>query len=493
MDHRHQLYQRLRPVRARLHRVELLRSTVLGLLVGSGVALALGLVDWLGLEVPWVLGVVTPLCASVVGASFALKAPSWSEVARRIDDCYQLKDRTTTALQFSKRDALSVLERLQINDALVRLHDISPARVAPQMVPRLLPYACVLLLVGWAPLFLSTHDKRVLADPPHVSPHLLQLADDLIEDLVKPLQDFKATQHEDLAVEDRKTVDDLLTDLNQMVQQIKLPGVQTRDALTRLSEMQNRLGEVQASFDQQLVDSTMRDLGKIMELDPMSGELAQALQNADYVTAAQELDAFDPTQLAAEDRKRMAQQMEDLAAEMKEQQLEELAEATDEFGDSLDESKLPEPPDTSPSSKLANLSRQFAARQAMARKLAAQRARLNESKGIARSGGDNRRRSNQPRNTWGYGKAEDSLMGDPSSIETQRRREQVTGVVGEGASEREIVKSNEATGAAAELNYAQRIEQYQQRAESVLQQEELPLGHRETIRRYFESIAVETE
>jgi hypothetical protein len=126
----------------------------------------------------------------------------------------------------------------------------------------------------------------------------------------------------------------------------------------------------------------------------------------------------------------------------------------------------------------------------MARKLAAQRARLNESKGLARSGGDNKRRSKQPRRTFGFGKAEESLTGDPTSTETQRRREQVTGVAGEGPSEREVVKSNDAAES-AELDYSQRYEQYKKTAESVLQQEELPLGHRETIRRYFEAIAVE--
>jgi hypothetical protein len=259
--------------------------------------------------------------------------------------------------------------------------------------------------------------------------------------------------------------------------------------------MQQKLTEVHASFDQTLVDAKMHDLGKIMELAESSRELSQALQKADYETAAKELDAFRPEQFSESDKKKMTSDIKELAAEMTKEKLNDLAQATDELGESLEDSSKPQQPDQeqkSAASKLANLTRQFAARQMMARTLASQRARLNESKGLARSGGDNKRRSSQPRRTWGYGKAEESLTGDPTMTDTQRRREQVSGIAGDGPSERDVVKSND-PAESADLNYSQRYEQYRQTAESVLQQEQLPLGHRETIRMYFEAIAVEAE
>jgi hypothetical protein len=81
---------------------------------------------------------------------------------------------------------------------------------------------------------------------------------------------------------------------------------------------------------------------------------------------------------------------------------------------------------------------------------------------------------------------------EAAEIAGDRQQQQITGTAGEGPSEREVSHSPE--GHETVTRQSREVyREYRKRAEEVLQSEALPLGHRQTIRRYFESIRPEND
>lgn len=80
-----------------------------------------------------------------------------------------------------------------------------------------------------------------------------------------------------------------------------------------------------------------------------------------------------------------------------------------------------------------------------------------------------------------------NVFGEKTGLESESRLEQVTGVQGDGPSEFETTHSPEGrqeSGRGLRDVYAK----YQKLSEEVLESEPIPLGQRQTIRRYFELI-----
>jgi hypothetical protein len=76
---------------------------------------------------------------------------------------------------------------------------------------------------------------------------------------------------------------------------------------------------------------------------------------------------------------------------------------------------------------------------------------------------------------------------------SQARHEKLTGQLGdEGDTETETIQSPESEQA-AQRAYREKYLEYQKLSEAVLDSEPIPLGHRQTIRRYFQAIRPEQE
>ena len=63
----------------------------------------------------------------------------------------------------------------------------------------------------------------------------------------------------------------------------------------------------------------------------------------------------------------------------------------------------------------------------------------------------------------------------------------MTGTAGEGETDFETSSSSEGRQT-AQRSYKEVYQKYKKLSETVLENEQIPLGHRQTIRRYFESI-----
>jgi hypothetical protein len=77
--------------------------------------------------------------------------------------------------------------------------------------------------------------------------------------------------------------------------------------------------------------------------------------------------------------------------------------------------------------------------------------------------------------------------GELTKLDSARQKEQIKGEMGEGESETETTHMPEGRQAAARA-YREQYQKYRRLTEAALDAEPIPLGHRQTIRRYFELI-----
>jgi len=164
----HEILTRLRPVCQRQRNRAALQGVARGLLYGSAIALAIGLLSlalamwpfslavlpdaakWL---FHWALLTSLAVTALVVGPLIGLwqavrREPDLHAAAALVDRRYRLQDRTSTALGFLEKAERRTLEDLQIADCTKRLSRLDPRAVVHIGLPR--PLTAALVLSGLA-------------------------------------------------------------------------------------------------------------------------------------------------------------------------------------------------------------------------------------------------------------------------------------------------------------------------------------------------------
>jgi hypothetical protein len=100
--------------------------------------------------------------------------------------------------------------------------------------------------------------------------------------------------------------------------------------------------------------------------------------------------------------------------------------------------------------------------------------------------GKKKQKSTTPSTNWGMSES-GNLDGEATNLNSSVNREQVTGTGGDGDSDFETSSSSEGRQE-GRRGYKEVYQKYKKMSEAVLENEQIPLGHRQTIRRYFESI-----
>jgi hypothetical protein len=95
-------------------------------------------------------------------------------------------------------------------------------------------------------------------------------------------------------------------------------------------------------------------------------------------------------------------------------------------------------------------------------------------------------KSLSPSASWGMGTS-GNIQGEKTNLLSQRNLQEITGTPGEGPSDVETTHSAEGRQQAGRA-YKDVYQKYRRMSEAVLDSEPIPLGHRQTIRRYFELI-----
>jgi hypothetical protein len=306
------ILEKLEPVRRRQLQLEIVRYSAMGLLAGSLLAVGVGVWRWqgtgstgTGMIALWATALV--LAGPALGALVGLvRGRSWRIAAAAVDARYQLKDRAVSAVDFIRRGKTTAIHQLQLADAEQHLEALDPRRVAPFRLPTSVPYAVVALVVALG-LLLWPRPTYVQAKPAEPLAAILAAADDA-EETLEDIQEVARKEND-------PKLKELVQKLADTIEQMKMPGVDTKEALAKLSEMQAAITAQQAQFNVGLVDAQMQALGEAMASTQALEGAGQALQQGKYDKAAEQLDKAEPKLDSARKREQVEGQMGEGASE----------------------------------------------------------------------------------------------------------------------------------------------------------------------------------
>lgn len=476
------VYTELAPVRKRQQWLFALRTTSHALLTGAILGLGLELTRrWTGWSISGTAIIAVLLGFPLLGFLIGLVwQRTWFGAAVAVDAHYQLKDRAATALAFLAKSSNTDLHRLQIHDAAEHLARVEPQQVVPLRLPRSLAVGASFLLVAMVMLFWPLRPQVVEGSTPEPLPAVLAEAQRIEEDL---------KEFEDLArKENSQELKDLVQEMERLVEQMKQPGIDEREALAKLSEMEAAIVSKQAEFNVGLVDGQLQALGEAFSAASATDSAGKALQESKYDKAAKELEQMEDPQFDRKEAKALEEKLKQVAQSMGEVGLGQLSGAVSEFAEGLKGGK----------SSIKKATREIgkAVRGQERRKrindiLNGELARLQDSKsnfqGNSTAKGKNPQKSLSPTSNWGMGTS-GNVQGEKTSMLAQRNMQELTGNPGDGPSDIETTHSAEGRQQAARALRNVNYDKYKRMSETVLDSEPIPLGHRQTIRRYFELI-----
>jgi hypothetical protein len=476
------LFQGLNPVRRRQQGVLVMRAAVLGLLVSSVAGIGLGVWRWLtGGSISPQSALAILAAGPVLGALAGLLwKRGWHSAAVAVDAHCRLKDRSATALDFVRRSSGSALHQLQVSDAEEHLTGISPQEIVPLRMPRALPFACGALVVALALLTLPLTSKKVAAGPTAPLPEIVAQAEAIAEDL---------KQLDELAKSERnKELEQLVEQLREKVEEMKQPGVDLREALAKLSEMQAAIAAQQAQYNVGLVDAQLSSLGEAMTPAPALEAAGKALMEAKFDKAAEQLDKMEMPDVDRKEARAVEEKMKQVAQAMGDVGLGQLGTAASDMAEGLKSGHKGR--FQQGTKMLAQLTKNHNSRRKIKEILDAEFDELEGSKEKCDCENTTRIRkpekTNSPSQDWGAG-ISGNVVGNKTNMKTNHELKEITGTPGDGPSETETTHSPEGRQLAGR-GYKEAYQKYRKMSEAVLDSEPIPLGHRQTIRKYFELI-----
>lgn len=428
-------------------------------------------------------GLIPSLAAIVLlPTSLALLLPVRLHTAARLVDVNcNLKDRATTALQFAVLPSRTDIQELQLEDAKSHLSKIDPRQARPIVAPKRSFWAAIACAALAACFMLPKAESitNAASEPLQVvRDQAARLEETMVEELESLLKEQKSPELEELVEE-----------LKEMLEEMKAPDVDQRDALSKLSEMQFAITEAVKQMDIAQIDAQLKQLAEAMKASDAMKAAAQSMEEGKYDKAATELEKIDTSTMNRKERDAVAANMKKLSQSLGKGKKGELSEAIHDLAEGLEKSDESKCKDGQ--CKAAGVCKKQGTKKKIGECLSCQLNRLSECKsccqGECKNGGNNVAKSNSPKNTWGKGASNNPTGDEKTSLDSQRKQENISGMAGDGPSDREVTSTPEAEQDATRA-YSEKYVEYRKKMEEVIDSEPLPLGHRETVRRYFESI-----
>ena len=499
-----------------------------GLLAGAGL-LVVGAINrgFLG-RLPFDLRVTAiAVGAAVVAAVFMTIAGrrGLAEVAGVIDRLGGTRDRFLTALQFSGKSTEEPMRGIALQECVRFVQGGNFSRLIPVRMPReflywLVPVVALALLQWEARDTFATRDAQASA------------ARASVEDTAKKLEalarqatkDAEATKSDEL----KKLAEQLQRGAEQLRANATTPEDGAKAALRELSALEQLVQEMQKSPGA-LTPEEMKALAKALEENPATKDAAAAMEKGDAAKAAEELEKA-MKQLADQKDERTPEEikktLEDAIKRLAEQK--QLSEALQKLAQQMQRSAAEKGGDSSEAAKqLAQMLRQMAqgksgqmkggqqqqGAQAMQNLLSAlQNMKFGDGQGqpgsepqpsqtpgavmmqnFAKEGqgampgsGDNLPPSGQAGSDHDTGTT-DNPFGEKNAAGKEAKAEQLTGRQGEGESLQQSLTSA-GDHSKSHRGYKDLYNAMAPAAQDAVLQENIPLGSRFFIKRYFEAI-----
>lgn len=488
---RGELLHAVRSVRKRQQLAWLWQAASLGLLAGGLAACALAIGQRIqGNLFPWTWVAYSSLIGLAAGVLVALiRFRTLHAAACEIDRACGLKDRVVTALDFQSRSrsghTLSPVQELQVQDAQEHARSIDPVNVVPIRVPRWFASALFLNLCAAAILLVPIRSESPIA-PLAIHEVVNRQADKVKESL----EDLLAIQEEQKDPELEK----LLQELQSVLQEMKEPGVDPKEAMAKLSEMESALMDMQAQLKDPESLAQMEKVGEALALSPAMAQAGNALAKGDMDKAAEQLAKLEIPELDRQTEKAITEKLEqarsqpnknDNASQKKpENQIDKAAEQMSQGLSQGNRSKFGDG-----AKSLSGEAKKLANKKKLTDLLKKQCQCLNECKseceGECQSQSDSK--GNKPGNKAGKS-AGDKTPGDKTLALSAKEQMKLKGQeTGQGQSDIETEKSNPQEEESIRA-YREQAQKFESLSESALETESIPMGHRQTIRKYFESI-----
>ncbi|HXD89325.1 MAG TPA: hypothetical protein VN641_22725 [Urbifossiella sp.] len=490
---RETIHAALKPVRNRLQIQFALRCAFVGLIAGGIAALAVGAArQAFAPDLSWLVGAgllaAGPFAGGCVGL---LLRRDWHAAAAVVDAHYGLKDRAVTALAFADANAASDLQVVQMHDALNHLGTVEPKAVVPLGAPRswrpaLAATAAAIAVLAWP---LALPDAQ--AGPAPVPEHIAAVAADQQQKIAlatKALSETIQDIDDDQAKEDQKAAQELKDKLAKKTEEVTQDGTDEKEALAKLSEMMAAWQAFANELNVAALEGQMSSLGTALAASQAFEGAGKALMEGKLEKAAKELEKLDEVKLTPKEEKALEEKLKQLAKQMGDAGQGSLGDAVSELADSLKGGK----------GKIGNASRKLAKKinNAVKRRKAADLAfaqieELKDAKCQCQNNGGARikqpSKSNSPSSNWGRA-ISGNTDGERTKLGGKRNEVQVSGTPGaEGDSEIETTATPEARERASR-EYKERYEKFKKASETVIDAEPIPLGFRQMVKRYFETI-----
>lgn len=469
--------QRVRDVQVRQQRQWLWQCVSAGLLAGGAIGTSAAVIriftqgafSWMWVVAAVFVPVVTAACMAMARCT-TMQLAAWT-----IDNRCGLKDRTQTALQFlaSKADD-SALRRLQVEDAETQLQSVNPVTVAPIHPPKSWGWGILLTVLAGMLSFFAGEPPRI-----HAATEINNVVSAQADRAAVGVAQLKQLQQEQHDPELEK----VLMELARQLTELKTPGLAPKEALARLSEMDAVLQKMQQQVAEASVIAELQEVGEALALAEAMAVAGQAMARGEMEKSAAELSKLEIPKLDRKTEKAIGEKLEHIQSNSNpKQSLKESLQKVSEGLSSGDRNKFQDG-----MKSLAGECKKQGQKKKLSDLLKQQSQCLSECKSACESEGRSQAQSNR-KGGQEAGKGNANLKGDKTGKQKTGSEMNLKGEnSGTGDSDIETEKGS-AEEQEAIRQYRRNPEKYEALNESVLESESIPLGHRQTIRRYFEML-----
>ena len=428
----------------------------------------------------------TALGLSAIALAVSLLRPiNLHEAARTIDLKASLKDRAVSGLEFIQRQADEILTALQLKDTSDRLQSVTAKEVVRYSVPRETKFIALIMIVALAFSFIEFFDPPEAPATVDFSPQIAAETDHLL----KQIKESEKTAEE-------VGLEDTLREIEEKAHELKRAGITPKEALAKLTEMTEMLSAKMDKAGVAKVDALMKALGEQFIANPNLSDFGYALKEGKYERAAERLFNLSNKlgQFNSEQRQNIADAFQRGGSSVQGTEIGAFGNQLTKASTALTQNNLKEA-EKSLQDGCENLLACALAkeREGLLAKLSSQCQACKAGIGKACSGGGSLGN--------GIGAATDpNPYGVLTNLDSFRQLERITGVQGAGESTVEttevLIDGNPETstdGQSAEDSYKEVYTKYHKLSEDALSQEQIPLGYRFYVKRYFESIKPKEE